>query len=256
MQFSGTVAGRPEAAAVGTPVHRIRHSGDPHSIPAADTTSGSVPIERTGPARRGTVCGSDAGHPAAVDAAVIWSSEQAPDGGPRSRLRRRSAAHHPRTTPGGRTVIARLVIGLAMTVLALAVSGRRAFWLYKLISSGQPAHDRTDGARASDPRPARRGVRSAQAAEMVRPGARPFLHVLGVRHSQHGVSRGLRRAVRARFPHSADRPLVGARFPAGLHRRGRADLARRVLGDPAAQRPGAPGAAPRGSTARTPAAPG
>ena len=32
-----------------------------------------------------------------------------------------------------------------MTVLALAVSGRRAFWLYKLISSGQPAHDRTDG---------------------------------------------------------------------------------------------------------------
>ena len=40
---------------------------------------------------------------------------------------------------------ARLVIGLAMTVLALAVSGRRAFWLYKLISSGQPAHDRTDG---------------------------------------------------------------------------------------------------------------
>jgi Fe-S oxidoreductase len=42
-------------------------------------------------------------------------------------------------------VTARLVIGLAMTVLALAVSGRRAFWLYKLISSGQPAHDRTDG---------------------------------------------------------------------------------------------------------------
>jgi Fe-S oxidoreductase len=42
-------------------------------------------------------------------------------------------------------VTARLVIGLAMTALALAVSGRRAFWLYKLISSGQPAHDRTDG---------------------------------------------------------------------------------------------------------------
>src|ERR687895_1773289 len=29
-----------------------------------------------------------------------------------------------------------------MTVLALAVSGRRAYWLYTLIKSGQPANDR------------------------------------------------------------------------------------------------------------------
>ncbi|QJY45938.1 (Fe-S)-binding protein [Pseudonocardia broussonetiae] len=42
-------------------------------------------------------------------------------------------------------MVVRLIIGLAMTVIALAVSGRRAFWIYKLISSGQPAHDRTDG---------------------------------------------------------------------------------------------------------------
>ena len=42
-------------------------------------------------------------------------------------------------------MVVRLVIGLAMTVIALVVSGRRAFWLYRLISSGQPAHDRTDG---------------------------------------------------------------------------------------------------------------
>jgi Fe-S oxidoreductase len=42
-------------------------------------------------------------------------------------------------------VIVRLVIGLAMTLIAVAFSGRRAFWLYRLISSGQPAHDRTDG---------------------------------------------------------------------------------------------------------------
>jgi Fe-S oxidoreductase len=41
-------------------------------------------------------------------------------------------------------VVVRLVIGLAMTVVALAVSGRRALWLYKLITSGQPAHDRKD----------------------------------------------------------------------------------------------------------------
>ncbi|MGE3286469.1 MAG: (Fe-S)-binding protein [Pseudonocardia sp.] len=32
-----------------------------------------------------------------------------------------------------------------MTVAAIAFSGRRALWLYELISSGQPAEDRTDG---------------------------------------------------------------------------------------------------------------
>ena len=40
--------------------------------------------------------------------------------------------------------VIRLVVGLAMTVAALAVSGRRACWLYRLIRSGQPADDRTD----------------------------------------------------------------------------------------------------------------
>jgi Fe-S oxidoreductase len=47
------------------------------------------------------------------------------------------------------TVIARMVVGLALTVIVLAVAGRRALWLYKLISSGQPANDRSDqlGAR-------------------------------------------------------------------------------------------------------------
>ncbi|MFC4946846.1 heterodisulfide reductase-related iron-sulfur binding cluster [Pseudonocardia sp. GCM10023141] len=42
-------------------------------------------------------------------------------------------------------MLVRLVIGLLMTVIALAISGRRAFWIYNLIKSGQPAHDRTDG---------------------------------------------------------------------------------------------------------------
>ena len=40
-------------------------------------------------------------------------------------------------------MVVRLVLGLAMTVAALAVSGRRALWLYHLIGSGQPADDRT-----------------------------------------------------------------------------------------------------------------
>ena len=39
-------------------------------------------------------------------------------------------------------MVLRLVVGLAMTVAALAVSGRRALWLYRLIHSGAPADDR------------------------------------------------------------------------------------------------------------------
>ncbi len=42
-------------------------------------------------------------------------------------------------------MVVRLIIGLAMTVIAVAVSGRRALWIYQLIRSGQPAADRTEG---------------------------------------------------------------------------------------------------------------
>ncbi|MBO0877427.1 MAG: (Fe-S)-binding protein, partial [Pseudonocardia sp.] len=46
-------------------------------------------------------------------------------------------------------MIARMVIGLALTAIVLVVAARRVWWLYRLIGSGQPAHDRTDqlGAR-------------------------------------------------------------------------------------------------------------
>ena len=39
----------------------------------------------------------------------------------------------------------RLVLGLAMTIAALAIAGRRVHYLYRLISSGQPAPGRLDG---------------------------------------------------------------------------------------------------------------
>ncbi|MDN5749821.1 MAG: (Fe-S)-binding protein, partial [Pseudonocardia sp.] len=42
-------------------------------------------------------------------------------------------------------MVVRLVIGLTMTAIVLAIAGRRALWIYKLIRSGQPANDRTDG---------------------------------------------------------------------------------------------------------------
>ena len=38
-----------------------------------------------------------------------------------------------------------LILGLAMTVVALTFAGRRAWFLYRLIKSGQPAPDRIEG---------------------------------------------------------------------------------------------------------------
>jgi Fe-S oxidoreductase len=40
---------------------------------------------------------------------------------------------------------ARLAIGLGLTVLTLLFAGRRVWWLYALIRSGQPTHGRTEG---------------------------------------------------------------------------------------------------------------
>jgi Fe-S oxidoreductase len=45
-------------------------------------------------------------------------------------------------------VILRLVVGLGLTVAALAVAGRRVWWLCRLIRLGQPAPGRLDGAGA------------------------------------------------------------------------------------------------------------
>ncbi|HXV94274.1 MAG TPA: Fe-S oxidoreductase, partial [Pseudonocardia sp.] len=39
-------------------------------------------------------------------------------------------------------MVLRLVIGLAMTAAGLAIAGRRGVQIYRLIGSGQPAHDR------------------------------------------------------------------------------------------------------------------
>ena len=46
-------------------------------------------------------------------------------------------------------MILRLVLGLVITVVGLAIAGRRVIWLYRLISSGQPASGRVEdpGAR-------------------------------------------------------------------------------------------------------------
>ncbi|MCG5215354.1 heterodisulfide reductase-related iron-sulfur binding cluster [Streptosporangium soli] len=41
------------------------------------------------------------------------------------------------------------IIGLVMTVVAVALAGRRVLWLYKLATSGQPAPERVEYARAN-----------------------------------------------------------------------------------------------------------
>ena len=42
----------------------------------------------------------------------------------------------------------RLVLGLLFTVVAFAIAGRRVWWLYRLIRTGQPAPGRMDGVPA------------------------------------------------------------------------------------------------------------
>ena len=42
-------------------------------------------------------------------------------------------------------MVLRLVIGLGATVIAMAIAGRRVWWLYRLISAGQPAPGRLTG---------------------------------------------------------------------------------------------------------------
>src|ERR1700756_1337359 len=41
-------------------------------------------------------------------------------------------------------MLIRLIVGMGMTVVVLALAARRVLWLYKLIMSGQPASGRTD----------------------------------------------------------------------------------------------------------------
>src|SRR5215470_19733817 len=48
----------------------------------------------------------------------------------------------------GGTVAVRLVIGVLMTLVALAIAGRRVWWLYRLIRSGQPQSGRTENVGA------------------------------------------------------------------------------------------------------------
>ena len=45
-------------------------------------------------------------------------------------------------------MVARIIIGLGLTVIAFAVAGRRVWWLGRLAFSGQPAPERVAFARS------------------------------------------------------------------------------------------------------------
>src|SRR3954463_7778750 len=62
-----------------------------------------------------------------------------------SRPRKVSADPSLTTRPLGVTVTAVLILGLLLNVIALPIAGRRVWFLYRLISSGQPAPDRIAG---------------------------------------------------------------------------------------------------------------
>ena len=47
-------------------------------------------------------------------------------------------------------MVVRMIVGLVLTTAALAIAGRRLWWLKRLAFSGQPAPERLDYARSRD----------------------------------------------------------------------------------------------------------
>ena len=129
----------------------------------------------------------------------------------------------------------RIAIGLAVTVLALAIAGRRFFFLFRLVKSGRPTPGRFRDA------PARiwaelsevAGQRKLLQEAGGRPG--PLLHHVGLHHPAAHDHRGLRGPVLQDLRHPGDRPLAGHRVHRGLLRLGRARVAGRLHRHPAGQ---------------------
>ena len=141
---------------------------------------------------------------------LVWVDTSWQSGGPRRQV-------------GVTTLVLTLILGLAMTAVALPIAGRRVWFLYRLITSGQPAPDRVENVtkRAGE-------TVKTQLVEVLGqkkllkwsvPGAAhffvfwAFLILASVYLEAYGslFHRGL--------PHPGDRPLVGAGVRAGLHRR-------------------------------------
>ena len=153
-----------------------------------------------------------------------------------SRLLRR---HRPGgCTPMDTDQVIRLVVGLGIMALCLAVAARRAFFLLRLISSGQPAPGAAPRDREAAGGPGDRGLRPEAAAQVERPRRRPLHHLLGLHHPDADDHRGRRRAVRPGVRDPADRPLGGRRLRRGPDRDPAAGQPGDLRLDPAQERPG------------------
>ena len=142
-------------------------------------------------------------------------------------------------------MVVRLVIGLAMTVWRWRSSGRRAWAIYTLIRSGQPAHDRTEDLRRRMRTQFVEVFGQTRLLKWSVPGLAhfftfwAFVILLTVYIEAYG----------ALFDPDFQIPLIGhwpvLGLPAGHDRRAVPALARRVRGDPDPQRPGAQARASR-----------
>ena len=100
----------------------------------------------------------------------------------------------------------RIVIGMAVTVIALAIAGRRFYWLFRLIRSGQPAPDRfTRQLRPQAEAELSEVAGQRKLLQWTVPGHGPLLHHVGLHHPAAHHHRGLRRPVRRRLPHPRHR---------------------------------------------------
>jgi len=78
----------------------------------------------------------------------VWLEVLGPAVDPRQAGTRRTSRNSDESFRDERTaVLARIIIGLGITVIFFGIAGRRFYWLSKLIRSGQPAPRRWQGFR-------------------------------------------------------------------------------------------------------------
>ncbi len=151
----------------------------------------------------------------------------------------------------------RLTLALLMLVVTAAIAGRRIFWLFKLIRSGQPDKTRTRNPQERAVSEGEEVLGQKKLLKWAGPGLAHFFtfwgfNVLGITiiecYGALVIEQGLR------LPVLRPRPL--ARVPRGLLRRRRAARDHLVRDQPAGRARPSAASGNRASTARTPARPG
>ena len=118
-----------------------------------------------------------------------------------------------------------LILGLLLNAIALPVAGRRVWFLFRLITSGQPAPDRVENVTGRLGEALRSQVVEVFGQKKLLkwsvPGAAHFFVFWAFVILGYGLPRGVRRSCFSRNPRVGDpghRPLGRARLRPGLHR--------------------------------------